>query len=672
MLHSTGQIMAAPPSGKTAKMSSSAVRRALTPVGIDLGTTYSSLSYLTPQGQPVTLPNDEGELATPSVVLFDRNETIVGTEALRQSITMPDRVVQQSKRFMGDRHKCWVVDGRVYRPKDIASLILKKLLHPAQELFGAVRHAVITVPAQFSELQRRDTIEAGLMAGLERVDLINEPVSAAVCYVLGEGLWFAELADDQIVLVFDLGGGTLDLSLVRYNKENVIVIATGGDLKLGGLNWNASLQDYVHERILKETGEELRLDRAGTQALSLEVEQAKRSLSSRLNSAISLQLENHRRSIPIDRETFEKIALPLTKRSEVLTQELLSSNRMGWAHVNAVLITGGASRMPMIRNMLQRISGRTLNQILSPDQSISHGAAYYAGILLTGQRPGQVELEKPASTRLAKFKQQSVSGRSLGLLVRNMQTQEREPHPLIPANTLLPCAYRQRFGTVVENQQQVDLHIIESGTSPEEPYVELGECVIDALPPGLPIGSPIEVTFRYDEEAKLYVEAIEVTSGKKADTTIHRPLVTRPSSAGESDSESEIPPLKVKRPDAKGEARVTIQSPATQSPAAVAPIKPVPLSRPLPPAPTPAAKATVTPPTPVPVPQVSLEQSERPVPLCNHCGEPLLTTDLCSSCGRPHRTPWPPAGRQESADEVNSTRTEPFLRAQRRTQGPQH
>jgi molecular chaperone DnaK len=175
-------------------------------VGIDLGTTYSCLSYLTPQGQPVACPNSEGEMTTPSVVLFDGDEIVVGTEALRNAVAQPDRVVQHAKRFMGDTQKCWVIDSQVYTPVDTSSFIIRKLLDGAEErLQSHIRHAVITVPAQFSDFQRQRTIEAGIQAGLERVDIINEPVAAALCYVLGEGMWFAELANDQTVMVFDLG-----------------------------------------------------------------------------------------------------------------------------------------------------------------------------------------------------------------------------------------------------------------------------------------------------------------------------------------------------------------------------------------------------------------------------------------------------------------------------------
>ncbi len=579
-------------------MSVSGPRHSVIPVGIDLGTTYSSLSYLTAQGQPVTLPNDEGELATPSVVFFDGREVIVGTEALRHSISMPDRVVQHAKRFMGDPHKCWVFEGRVYRPKDIASFIVKKLLHAAEEQLGRIRHAVITVPAQFSDLQRQETIDAGLQAGLERVDIINEPVAASLCYVLGEGMWFAELANDQTVMVFDLGGGTLDLSLVRYNQQEVRVIASGGDLKLGGLDWNRALQEHVCDLFVREAISDPRQDAESMQALLLEVEQAKRSLSVRSRSAVLIQHAGRRKSFPVDRQDFEEMTKSLLDRTEALTRGLLKQNKLGWAHIDAVLATGGASRMPMIRNMLQRISGTTLNQSLSPDQSISHGAAYYAGMLLSGRRLEKVQLNSQVSERLATFRQQSVSGRSLGILVKNTATQARVPHALIPANTPLPCAYRQTFGTVTQNQKQVRLSIIESGASETDAPVELGECVIAGLPEKLPVKSPIEVTFQYDEQGRLHVEAVEMTSGRRAETAIERTPPPVQATPNLPVPKSPAPQLKVTNRPKQAHFR-----PAT------------PTSR-------------------VPAPSVSVEDSQVPIPLCEHCGNVLPSNGFCSSCKR--------------------------------------
>ncbi|MEX0585617.1 MAG: Hsp70 family protein, partial [Pirellulales bacterium] len=352
-----------------------------------------------------------------------------------------------------------------------------------------------------------------MRAGLARVDIINEPVAASLCYVLGEGMWFAELAEDQRVLVFDLGGGTFDLSLVQYNRSEVKVIASGGDLQLGGIDWNRRLEGFACDESIKETPADPRLDKESMQALALEVEQTKRSLSVRSKASIGVQHAGRRKSIPVDRPSFENLSQDLVDRCEQITRKLLKDHKLGWAHVNSVLVTGGATRMPMIRDMLQRISGTTLNATLSPDQSISHGAAYYAGMLLSGKRFAKTYLQKAATARLAKFRQVSVSARALGILVRDPDTGQRTPHYLLPPDTPLPARVQQTFGTVIPGQKRVHLQVVESSLNPEQPYAKLGACVIEQLPDDLPVSSRVEVTLRYDEQARVHVEAKDVTSG---------------------------------------------------------------------------------------------------------------------------------------------------------------
>lgn len=616
------------------------------PIGIDLGTTYSCISHLDRQGEPHTLPNPEGELTTPSIVLFDGHDIVIGTEALRNSVLQPDRVVQHAKRYMGDPKKAWVIDGRTYRPADISALILRHLLDGAEQHVGPIEHAVITVPAQFSDIQRQHTAEAGLKAGLKKVDIINEPVAAALCYVLGEGMWFAELAQDQTVMVYDLGGGTFDLSLVRYNKTEVKVRASGGDLNLGGLDWNKRLENFACDEFVKQVPNDPRLEKESLQALSIEVEQVKRSLSARQRASLTVQHAGRRKVFGVTQEQFEALTSDLVARTEQITQKLLKDHKLGWAHINAVLVTGGASRMPMIRHMLQRISGTTLNQTLSPDQSISHGAAYYAGMLASGAEFSKASfLNKDATARLATFKSQAASARALGILVKDKQTGERVPHYLIPANTPLPCAYRQSFGTVEEGQRRVHLHIVESGTSEDQPPVKLGACVVEDLPDNLPAATPIEVTIRYDEQARVHVSAIESKSGKSARTSIVREenLTTLPGEHAVRADAALIPPVAstVKSPAPAGSpapaSRPARQTPPLPSapPATAAGRTPasvfVPAAKSGPPKPAPARRPAQK---PVPPPLApSVENADRPVPLCNKCGEPLDVRGVCTGCG---------------------------------------
>jgi molecular chaperone DnaK len=665
-------------------------------VGIDLGTTYSCIAYLNEHGEPVTLPNQEGELSTPSVVLFDEHEVIIGTEALRNSITRPLHVVQNAKRFIGDPTKKWVIDGKPYDSVHISTFVLKKLISAAQDQIGPIEQAVITVPAQFGDAQRQATVEAGLRAGLQRVDIINEPVAAALCHVLGsEGLWFTELADEQRIMVYDLGGGTFDLSLVRYQKSEVSVIAGSGDLNLGGIDWNQALVKAACDRFTKDTGEDPRTDPESLQFVCLEAEQTKRSLSVRPKAAMTVHHAGQRKTFQIEQELFEKLTKGLVDRTEEITKRMLKDHDLGWAHVDVVLTTGGSSRMPMIRKRLKKLSGRTLNTSLSPDQSIAHGATYYAGMLLTNNKFAKSILNDEANKRLSKVRQRSVNARALGLLVRDTHRGQRVPHYIIPANTPLPTSITQNFGTVKPNQRRVNLQIVESGPHPEDPFVQLGNCVIDDLPPNLPVDSEIAVTIRYDEQARVHVSARDVASGKEAHTEIIRTenVVNQLQKPGDDANERDdarvvgdprtAPGRQSTATAAAGRAPAADRSPAkpssTAKPAAqrpAAPTPPVPAPRP---AATLAAPKPTTPPKPRPANKPSvrpipsardIEDSNAPVPLCNECGEPLGRDGVCPACGNVPSSRSGPRRKKPGAAPAGGTAATPANTVGRPSQKP--
>jgi len=605
-------------------------------VGIDLGTTYSCIAHLNEHGEPVTLPNQEGELATPSVVMLDESHAIVGTEALRNTIVHPERVIQNSKRFIGDSGKHWEIDGRRFTPVDVASLILKKLISAAQDQIGNIEEAVITVPAQFSDAQRHATIQAGHQAGLQRVDIINEPVAAALCYVLGtEGLWFTELADAQNILVYDLGGGTFDLSLVSYQKNEVRVVSSTGDLELGGIDWTQHLVDAISDKFQKEFGTDPRTDAQSLQSLSLEAEQTKRSLTVRPRASLVCQHDGQRQTYQVEQQQFERLTRKLVDRTTNITKRMLKGNQMGWAHIDVVLTTGGSSRMPMIRNRLKQLSGTTLNSALSPDQSIAHGATYYAGMLLSNKKFAKSILNSQATQRLSQIKQHSVTARGLGVLIRDMKTRNKVPHYLIPANTPLPASETHTFGTVVVNQKRVHLQIVESSTSEQKPPVKLGGCVIEDLPPDLPEGSEIAVTIQYDRQARVQVSARDVTSGKEASTEILRQenLVNQLESDQSDETElayvrGEPRTSKTPRGTADRSKPARKSTTRTRSPKSDRADKQT----------TAPGKSVRKSPKPRPIPmqnkiEQELEQAAQPIPLCNDCGEPLDLRGHCPACG---------------------------------------
>ena len=618
-------------------------------VGIDLGTTYSCIAYLNEHGEPITIPNKDGELSTPSVVLFDDDNVIVGTEALRNSIRHPDRVVVHAKRYMNNPGHRWKIGGKSYSPIDISTVILKSMLDSAREKIGAIDRAVITVPAQFSDVQRQATAEAGKRAGLKQVDIINEPVAAALCFVLGtEGIWFTELATAQTIMVVDLGGGTFDLSLVRYQKNEVRVIASGGDLQLGGLDWNRALEVAIAKQFQKEFGIDPMKERENAQALALEAEQTKRSLSVRPKAALTCAAGNQRKTYQVELEQFERLTRDLVDRMEVLTLDLLKENSMGWAKVDVVLTTGGSSRMPMVRSLFKKLSGRTLNTSLSPDQSIAHGATYYAGMLLTNSSFAKSILNPTAAARLAQFKQQSATARSLGVLIRDTETQTRIPHYILPANTPLPVSVSQIYGTVSKNQRRVHLRIVESGTAADSQYVELGTCQVDPLPENLPEGTEIEVTISYDEQARVHVDAKVLKTGQVAHTEIVRPenMIVKALSEGAEDAEEAAEVAVKSTPAVKATPTARASTSTREAPIALAkPVAPVSGAAPSKvssdgPGKLKSSAPSSLGPKPIPKPVTpakpgrssDIDDSSQPVPLCNKCGEALDARGICTAC----------------------------------------
>lgn len=615
-------------------------------IGIDLGTTYSCLAVLNEHGQPTTIPNQEGELSTPSVVFFDENETIVGTEALRNAIAYPDRVIQNAKRFIGDSNKSWTVDDETFSPRQVSTLILQKLIAAAQDQLGQVDEAVVTVPAQFSDAQRNETVKAAKAAGLKRVEIINEPVAAALCHVLGsEGLAFAELAIDQQLLVFDLGGGTLDLAIVSYSSDEVRVVASDGDLELGGLDWTQTLVDLAAQKFIEDFQSDPRANPKSHQFLALEAEQAKRSLSVRPRAAITVQHDGKQRTYQIELTEFVASCVELLQRSEVVTKRILSDQGFGWAHVDVVLTTGGASRMPMIKESLQSLSGRTLNSTLSPDQSIAHGAAYYAGMLLANRQHAQTVFSQQATERLKGIQQKNVNARALGILIRNTTNGKKVPHYLIPANTPLPAQATRAFGTVVDHQTRVHVKIVESGAGPGKPHTILGDCMITDLPTDLPEGSEVDVTISYDHEARVHISAKERHSGKSAEARLVRPenisgqLQETNSPKVKSDLKTQTPKAK---PSLKANANTAVN--ADQLSAEIASL---------------SGQFAAVPTDPL--------ESEQPIALCNFCAEPLHRNGHCTSCGKTSK----PAAKKKASRKRKATDSGTETKKRRTKKKPQ-
>ncbi len=531
------------PAARSQAVTTKRVRR----VGIDLGTTFSSLAVLDRHGHPVSVPNAAGELATPSVVLFEPGgKVVVGTEAARRAVSDGDRVVQQAKRFLSDPHKRWEVgggsgEGRSVSPTEVGALILRDLLRSARARFGELEEAVVTVPVQFGDAERRRTIVAAKSAGLKRVALIDEPVAAALCHILAGsssedgaadegGLWFTELAKATTVLVFDLGGGTLDLAVVEYGADGVRVRAAGGDPALGGVDFTAAIADALAGQFAREHADlgreaDPRDDPQSEQALLNEAEDVKRSLSIREATQINIVHAGRRKSYKVERGQLDALTADLLNRAETRVTELIRQYTKGWGEIDAVLLTGGSTRIPAVRAMLKRLAGTTPSTELSPDQSVAHGACLYAGLLAQDEAFAKNLLGDRADTgewrdKLSKAVPSQRTGRGLGVLVRHPRTNARVPHYLIPPNSPIPASFTQLYGTVRAGQKRVRLRVVQAGPTPDAAPTELGECLVAPLPDGLPENAPIAVTLSLDASGLVHTTAVEQTGGVRAEAKI--------------------------------------------------------------------------------------------------------------------------------------------------------
>jgi len=558
-------------------------------IGIDLGTTFCAMAYLDRHGTCVTIPNAEGELTTPSVVLFESDGTaVVGRRALRASQVHPDRVAVCVKRDMGDAFCSRPIAGRQMSPVHVSSVILKKLKQDAEKRIGAIAGAVITVPAYFDEARRQATVDAGTIAGLNVLDILNEPTAAALAYgfhdYLEKGGDLTKLseaalsaADHKPVVVYDLGGGTFDVTVIRIEGEVCHVLATDGDVRLGGKDWDDRIVAHAAKLFLSQHGSDPRQDPHSHQELVLAAEEAKKDLSARLATEFTVHHAGKRLVVELGREKFEEMTHGLLYRTESRVAQVLDSAGLTCDGVGKALVVGGSTRMPQVSAMLRRVLRQEPDGSLSADEVVAHGAAIQAAMAVVGsqagkkppeqakkpQEPGreadgfiryqpaaqvqpadeslpQVELHKlldPTEERfvslafdydeniskaLSNVKTVNVNAHSLGLVAQSLRSGREVAAILIPRNSPLPVSREKVFGTVRKNQTQVKVRVLEGESKDPGTCVAIGECVVAPLPKGLPKGSPIRVTFSYDNSGRLHVKARDDTSGLSAQTVIIR------------------------------------------------------------------------------------------------------------------------------------------------------
>jgi molecular chaperone DnaK len=502
-------------------------------VGIDLGTTFSAIATLDDRGQPITLPNRDGEMLTPSAVLIDGDGAVVGQAALDVALEQPENVATLVKRRMGHAAYGRPVAGRDFRPETLSALILKKLVQDAEVRLGPVKQAVITVPAYFDDTRRKATQDAGRIAGLDVLDILDEPTAAALAYSFqpnrgGPPPEPALAEGEHNVLVYDLGGGTFDVSLVRLAHRHFQTIAIEGDVRLGGKDWDDRIVDHVANAFVKQYGDDPRSNPQSLAALNAAAERAKRTLS-KLNQATVTCTHNGRvLTVPLSRTEFEELTRDLLIRTRWTTQQVLRQSGLSWAQIDKLLLVGGSTHMPMTGQMLRDLSGKQPDNSLAVSEVVARGAALHAGIVAAHRGQASEGLDPDAYDMLGEVIEIAVNAHSLGIEVR--QQEERINDVLIPRNTQLPTAASRVYYTRAENQQRVRVKVLQGEAHQADACISIGECWVEDLPPGLPKGSPVQVRCGVGSNGLIDVMALDMTSGKMARTEIHR-------SSGLSDEE---------------------------------------------------------------------------------------------------------------------------------------
>ncbi|MEX0977402.1 MAG: Hsp70 family protein [Pirellulales bacterium] len=482
-------------------------------VGIDLGTTYTAVAYIDDTGRPITLVNAEGDLVTPSAVLFEGDLAIVGKEALKAITTEAEHVAQCAKRELGERAFHKVIDGRRFPPEALEAFILNKVRLDAIRHIGDFRKVVITVPAYFDEVRRKATQDAGHMAGFEVLDIINEPTAAAIAHGFLKGFLNRDGQANQPrkLLVYDLGGGTFDVTVMEIRGHDFIALATDGDVQLGGQDWDQRLVDYVAEQFKQTYHLDPREEPNTAGRLWRECEDAKRTLSARGKVSISCDYKSQALRVEVTRDQFEEITQDLLDRTKFTTRQTLQAAGMTWSDLDHVLMVGGSTRMPMVARMLRELSGKEPDASVSVDEAVAHGAALHAGIILARSR---------GETPLIHIK--NVNSHSLGVVASDPRTDRRRNAILIPRNTTLPATAKRVFRTQKAGQKSILVQIVEGDSASPEDCSHIGKCVVRDLPPDLPAQTPIEVWFSYQENGRLAVHVTVAGTGRELHHEIRR------------------------------------------------------------------------------------------------------------------------------------------------------
>ena len=512
--------------------------------GIDLGTTYSAIAYVDEHGKPVVVPNQESERITPSVVLFDGESIIVGNTAKESAKVEPHRVVGRVKQHMGDPHFVFEHDGQVYSAEDISSFVLRKVVGDAQIALGGeeITDVVITCPAYFGTDEREATANAGRLAGLNVRAILNEPTAAAIAYGL-------EQADDQVVLVYDLGGGTFDVTMIEIKDRLIRVICTGGDHRLGGALWDEAIVVHLADQFKVQTGLDADpMDDAEVlNDLFLQAERGKKTLSQRDKAPFRVTHAGSQARVELEREGFDGITKHLLDRTVELTRDMLKdAEAKGYTTFDKIILVGGSTRMPQVRARLVAEFG-VEPESFDPDEAVAKGAALFGlkealedevreilapagasdgdAVDLAAVSPAAMaealdKIEREIGFTLTGPVRELVSTRivnvlskSLGVVAKDESNADRVVY-LLTRNSEVPTERTTDFGTDAANQSGVEIRVVAGERDSPEPLdcKDVGTATLD-LPAGLPPRSPIRVTFAITRDGRLVVTARDLTGG---------------------------------------------------------------------------------------------------------------------------------------------------------------
>ena len=470
-------------------------------IGIDLGTTNSAVAVME-GGSPVIIPNSEGNRTTPSVVAFSKDgERLVGETAKRQAITNPDRTISSIKREMGSDYKTAEIDGKKYSPEEISAMILQKLKSDAEKyLNDTVTNAVITVPAYFTDAQRQATKDAGKIAGLNVDRIINEPTAASLAYGLDKE------SDQSKIMVYDLGGGTFDVSILEVGDGVFEVLSTRGNNRLGGDDFDNKLVDYLANEFKKENGVDLTKDLTAMQRLKDAAEKAKKVLSSTTTSNVNLPFitavdgQPVHLDITVSKAKFDELTKDLVDETKKPVQDALSDAGLSASDIDKVLLVGGSTRIPAVQDLVKNLIGKEPQRDINPDESVALGAAIQGGVL-TGEVKDLLLLD--------------VTPLSLGI-----ETLGGVATKLIERNTTIPTKKSQVFTTAADGQTEVDIHVVQGEREMAADNTTLGRFQLTGIPAARRGVPQIEVTFDIDANGIVNVTAKDQGSGKEQKITI--------------------------------------------------------------------------------------------------------------------------------------------------------